>query len=135
MKHFTDGGLLTPSQFCWIRTYPSHILKGRKSQELLRSAGRANLPGFSSSLYLSKSPQRRGIITTGRISALNYQINGCDLGAVVFLACRTLPCSQGGALTNPVYLPFDPGRRGEAGEGFVGAGAVVLLSGEVQDTI
>lgn len=128
-------GLLTPSQFCWIRTHPSHILKGRKSQELLRSAGRANFPGFSSSLYLSKSPQRRGIITSGRISALNCQINGCNLGAVVFLARRTLPCSQGGALTNPVYLPFDPRRRGEAGEGFVGAGAVVLLSGEVQDAI
>lgn len=116
---------------------PAHILKGRKSQELLPSAGRANFPDLTSSLHVSKSPQRRSISTSGRISALSCQVTGCNLGAVGFLAHRTLPCSQGGgdALTNPVYLPFDPRRRGEAGEGFVGAGAVVLLSGEVQDTI
>lgn len=45
-------------------------------------------------------------------------------------------CATAAASTNPVVLPFDPGRRGEAGEGFEAvAGAVVLLGGEVQDAI
>lgn len=37
--------------------------------------------------------------------------------------------------TNPVILPFDPGLRGEAGEGFEVACAEALFGGEVQDAV
>lgn len=77
----TDCGLFIPSQFCWMCTHPSHILKRKNKSGILG----VKSPGFSLSLYVSESPPRHSILTSRQIYTLNSLINGCNLDAV-FLA-------------------------------------------------